>query len=38
MLRREESIKNKSDDLIFHTTICTGALQIVFMAEEKSPA
>ncbi len=30
-------MKNKSNDLIFHTTICAGASQIVFMAETKSP-
>ncbi len=31
----ENSVKNKSDNLIFRTTICEGASQIVFMAEAK---
>ena len=37
-VRKETSVKNKLEKLIFHTAICAGAPQIALMAEEKSPS
>ena len=35
---QEDSVKNHTDVLIFHTAICAGASQIALMADEKSPS